>query len=995
MVMDMIKRILVFILAIMTVSSPALAGERDTVDFVTQNGMLHGRSREDYPVADELLKGALVMYEKSTTAYVRNEKIKINADNPFEYPRKKDDIIYIPQRLAVDCFGITGEETVSIDGAEYVAMEEYAKAHNLYSYSNAEGLYILSENEIFKQDSVDSTTVNLVRPVTTADKITAWFRTEQNKIVEPVLRHEGRLFLQGEPSVISPGSKYPEAVIMPYYNGSVSYELLSPDGSVIESKSALALKDGEKLVLQPDGTATTKGNYELRLTFVFGGKELGQSLYFSCLNKRDFTMGKSIWAYLDNGKMKYTRDYLGNSIMDYSNVGYKGGGVALPNVPTAMRIGPSGEDDDTERLQAAIDEVSSLPMRADGYRGALVLEKGIYRVSSQISIKTSGVVLRGEGQGENDTVIIGTGTEKRNLIYLGAVIADKTFYATTNIKIPRTTSQITDLYVPIGAKSFNVSDASKYKPGDKVIVKRKGNAAWIHAIGMDTIAPRDPNDTSTAIQWRPFDFMFDRVITSVDGNNVTVNAPLPNSIEQVWGGGEIYRFADSERVRNVGIENLRVDSEYKTLEDESHVSYGVEFNHCEDAFMRNVTVVHAINGMQISRAARYVTVEDCDNFSPISIITGGRRYPYHVIGQLNFFQRNHSRDDRHGFVVSSRVMGPNVFLNGKMEDSHSTTEPHQRWSVGGLYDNVSADIAVQDRGYLGTGHGWAGANYVIWNCTGGLVLQKPPTSQNYSIGFVGKKTGSFFTRAQGSWESYGMNVKPQSLYLQQLEERLGKRAVENIKKPENIAFGEISRNYPTVSSIKINGVQIPNFSPDKYDYTIYAPVTAESMPLVTVDGDEYEVIMSRSYLDGIQVKVGGDSGVIYNITVKPSVSVAGETSASSEIAGHTAAMAFDNNTDTWWSGDASCFIEQSFSEPRRINEVKIKWHNGDIRSYKFRIETSLDGFSWLTVYEGTSSGKTFITERYRVSAQECQYVRIYVYGNDINDLSEIEEAEFV
>ncbi|GGI44891.1 hypothetical protein GCM10008018_09360 [Paenibacillus marchantiophytorum] len=52
---------------------------------------------------------------------------------------------------------------------------------------------------------------------------------------------------------------------------------------------------------------------------------------------------------------------------------------------------------------------------------------------------------------------------------------------------------------------------------------------------------------------------------------------------------------------------------------------------------------------------------------------------------------------------------------------------------------MKAPIAIQDRIWLGSGHGWAGANYVTWNTEGDLTLQPPPTAQNYAVGHVGER----------------------------------------------------------------------------------------------------------------------------------------------------------------------------------------------------------------------------------------------------------------
>jgi hypothetical protein len=46
---------------------------------------------------------------------------------------------------------------------------------------------------------------------------------------------------------------------------------------------------------------------------------------------------------------------------------------------------------------------------------------------------------------------------------------------------------------------------------------------------------------------------------------------------------------------------------------------------------------------------------------------------------------------------------------------------------------------------------------------------------NWGIGCIGLKQNG-----AGYWESWGSHVSPRSLYLKQLEERLGKNAVTNV-----------------------------------------------------------------------------------------------------------------------------------------------------------------------------------------------------------------------
>ncbi len=128
------------------------------------------------------------------------------------------------------------------------------------------------------------------------------------------------------------------------------------------------------------------------------------------------------------------------------------------------------------------------------------------------------------------------------------------------------------------------------------------------------------------------------------------------------------------------------------------------------------------------------------------------------------------------------------------------SEPHHRWGVGALFDNVrhyGGSLWAVNRGTSGTGHGWSGANIVFWNCTSALIaVQSPPTAENFAIGLGGvpdrrpidigwirRQSGEDIekrpdTPAHGSGhiEHPHNPVEPRSLYLHQLQDRLGKNA---------------------------------------------------------------------------------------------------------------------------------------------------------------------------------------------------------------------------
>lgn len=495
----------------------------------------------------------------------------------------------------------------------------------------------------------------------------------------------------------------------------------------------------------------------------------------------------------ENGRLVYKADSNGDFIPDFSNCGYKGGGVALPNVPVVQTVSPQAQGDDTDRLQTAIDEVSNRPVDSNGFRGALLLKRGEYRVEGTLFIRTSGVVLRGEGDDEDGTVIIATGTVDRTLILF--------FGSGSPSRVAGTRQAIVDAYVPVGARTFEVEDGSGFAVGDPVIVYRPGTQAWISAIGMDNLI-----DDGVDESWKPgaYNFRIDRVVTGIDNNRITLDAPLGNSLDHNYGGGWIYKYYEyPNRIEKVGIENIRGVSEYDDSEimvrggttyysDEDHAKNFVDFIGVKNGWARNLTGAHFIKAcVAIKTWSKWITVQDARCVDGVSILTGGRRYPF-VINDayLILVQRCYVRRGRHSFALQSRTQGPNAFVDCVMDEPFNDAGPHHRWSTAALFDNVRSthrrsQLNVRNRKTSGSGHGWAGANMVLWNCeVNSMILEKPAIAQNYAIGCK----GTIVVRSEevGYVESNGTHVYPRSLYYKQLEDRLGMDAVRAVATDEQI-----------------------------------------------------------------------------------------------------------------------------------------------------------------------------------------------------------------
>lgn len=467
------------------------------------------------------------------------------------------------------------------------------------------------------------------------------------------------------------------------------------------------------------------------------------------------------------GRLLYTPDAQGDRVPDFSDVGYRGGKAVLPTIGAAVTVQP-GAGDDTTRIQNAITQAGNLPIGADGFRGAVVLGAGEFQIGGQLQINKSGVVLRGAGQEvAGGTVLRATGTSQRSLIEVAGSGSQSLTGSTRNL---------IDKTVPVGSRSFRVNSTSGFSVGDTVRVERPSPANWISDLGMDMIPPR--SDGGTVNQWSPgsFNLRYDRVITRIEGDRVFVDAPLTNSFEQQYGGGTIRRYNWTDRIENVGVENLRAESDFASATDEAHSWNFVSIDDAQNVWVRDTTSANFARSAVLSNpGAKWVTVDSATNLTPKSQVTGGRRYSYDLSGQLELVTNSEANEGRHDFVNnSSRPAGPHVFHNSVANNALDEAGPHQRWATGTLFDNITVDgdqINARNRGNFGSGHGWAGANMVIWNSTAeSYIVQNPPTAQNWLVGSVGElqEDTRFGVQPDAYVDSHGAPVEIDSLYEAQV-----------------------------------------------------------------------------------------------------------------------------------------------------------------------------------------------------------------------------------
>jgi hypothetical protein len=461
-------------------------------------------------------------------------------------------------------------------------------------------------------------------------------------------------------------------------------------------------------------------------------------------------------------RLVYSTDERGNRIPDFSYCGYMAAERPIPDVPIRVVV-PALPGDATQRIQQALDYVASLPADANGIRGAVLLEKGVYDVSGSLKIVVGGVVLRGSGMEQGGTVLLGTGQCRDTLICIKG----------RNDRKTGAPVQVTDTFVPVNASTVRMDASHSFHPGDQVLVHRPSTKEWIQALGTDHFGGGITN-----LGWKPGsrDLYWDRTIVSVEDDRITLDAPLTTALDATYGGGSVAAYQWPGRITQVGIENLRCRSTYdeNNPKDEAHRWMAVTLENVSDAWVRQAVFEHfAGSAVAVLETARRVTVEDCKSLAPISEIGGQRRSTFWTMGQQTLFQRLYAECGYHDFAVGFCAAGPNAFVQCESSRPFSFSGGIESWASGVLFDIVSIDgqaLRLFNRSQDAQGAGWNAANSVLWQCSAARIdCYSPPTACNWAFGSWAEFAGN------GYWEESNSHIQPRSLYYAQLQDRLGER----------------------------------------------------------------------------------------------------------------------------------------------------------------------------------------------------------------------------
>jgi hypothetical protein len=325
-----------------------------------------------------------------------------------------------------------------------------------------------------------------------------------------------------------------------------------------------------------------------------------------------------------------------------------------------------------------------------------------------------------------------------------------------------------------------VADAGGFAVGDVIEIRRPVTERWIKFMQMDDLVRDGKPQTwlkagSSTIA--------ERRISAISGNAITVDVPLSDSFDSKFtepSGTSVVKINSPNRATQVGIEDLHIECPPQAISHtEAHFA-ALRIN-AEDAWVRDVVIDETMNSVGINgrritllrvavnRKARHQGSSKPAEFAPNA-------------SQVLLDHCTSTGDNVWYAATGGGVSGPIVLLNCTFLGNGSV-ESHQRWSTGMLYDNChvpGGGMEFRNRGSMGSGHGWTMGWGVAWNCEAkDFVVQNPPGAVNWMIGCIGESKlmprpfGTGPNLPEGTKDSHGTHVAPESLYLTQLRERLG------------------------------------------------------------------------------------------------------------------------------------------------------------------------------------------------------------------------------
>ena len=395
---------------------------------------------------------------------------------------------------------------------------------------------------------------------------------------------------------------------------------------------------------------------------------------------------------------------------DFSYAGYYLGARNLGDVPS-REFPVNATGDITIAVQDAINAAGA----ADG--GIVRIPAGTFAMSASVEIPFNNISI--EGAGSSQTIINIPGSYRpadiryEGVFTFGRRIGESRVEGWLD-RGPIVTGVST--VVNRGDMTVNAADASGVNVGDWIVLQQY---FWQALVDNNSDFPNHwvPDGSRT------FSFSYLRQITGISGNVISMDAPVPWTLDPANNPVNI-RLTDGQMKENAGIRGLTFNFADNIDERTGRPSgapvyfEGVRNGWASDIRANNIPRF----GLYTQTAAR-ITFLDC-------VVTGaqdyggdGYGYGYHIYGSQNvLLRRCRGEDTRHNFtsqraITSLLVMSRCTSVNATQpDDTHHSFEHAILWDKFTQLQGNS--IYALNRGNLSTGAYETLGSGVLWNFNG-------------------------------------------------------------------------------------------------------------------------------------------------------------------------------------------------------------------------------------------------------------------------------------
>lgn len=419
-------------------------------------------------------------------------------------------------------------------------------------------------------------------------------------------------------------------------------------------------------------------------------------------------------------------------LIDHGYAGYRSGEAPIPGSVSPLRsvtdFGAQANDgvDDT---QAFIDAIAGTAS------GTLTIPEGRFILTRKIDIKKSNLVLRGAGAGRTTLYFPKSLGDVYGIVWSPAGYSSWAFEgAFLTVKGADAGKTLASVTAPAarGARSIKVSTTAGIAVGQMVrIVQKDAGGTLLRALHAGLYPGDTAEDTGREL------FRFYSRVSSIAGNTVTLERPLPLEIDTAWTP-QVRAAAPS--VRGVGIENLTIEFAGSTYPGhfKERGYNAIQLEGAFDSWVRNVTILNADYGLNI-RGSHFCTISDVVLDTNVN---RGNYVGHHgmnsVYGTDVLFTRFDVRKKfHHDLTVDNYAFGT-VFSDGKGVDLNM--DHHGHGPYGSLFTRL--DLGAGTRPWDSGGKGatrmpHSAARSAYWNITANRDIPLPPSDYGPVLTFVG------------------------------------------------------------------------------------------------------------------------------------------------------------------------------------------------------------------------------------------------------------------